>query len=561
MAEFLRPAFGTATALRIQNRFAWSPNQLDTVVTGITFDNFDTNEDVLAPPCNWSLPTGAGFTIIAAFPLFNTDGETVKNYLCYEARIYDATAAGYKLTYRWTIREPGVGLTYVTTVGSEVTTNYEIPPGGTDKSLDKPRLYFTWGYVNLKLYVGFTILCMGTYKYSGTTWSYNYPASICIRPDLIGAMYGTFSPEKSVEEQDDPNEDPNQPGGGYSGPGGGNGDHDWTQDNIPIPGQPPLSATDAGFIHMFKLNDTQMKNFASDMFDPDIWAAIKQFFGDPLDFITGVMILPFLPAGSQTGKPKFGAHTWAHAYDLVSNQYKDIDCGSYTVPKFYNSALDYDPLTRLRLYLPFCGYKTISADEAIGNTIHILYRIDVLTGDCICFVEITSDDNGGSHTQVSYQFSGNCGVQVPFGRLSYDNAVRTGILLLTAGVGGAVGLAAGGGAGLAAASSLNAGQVASQVSGAAAVGVQAAKPTVERSGVLGSSVGLMGVMYPYLIREIPRQSLPYQYRELCGYPSNIGGNLGSFPGYTAVESIKLECGATDEEKQMIVDLLRGGVYV
>lgn len=560
MEPYLKPAFGVATALRIQKRFAWTPNQLDTIVTGITFDGFDTTEDVLAPPCSWVYPTGAGYTIVAAFPLYNADESAVLNYLCYEVMFTNETNVSYDVSYRWTIRQPGTGLTLVTVLGSALTTNYVIP-SGTDKTLGFRPLFFSWGYFGLNLYIGFTVLCMGTYKYGGNTWAYNLPASICIRPDLIGTMYGHFSPEKSVTQQDDPNEDPNQPGGGYSGEGGGNGDHDWTQDNIPIPGQPPLSATDAGFVHVFKLNTSQMQIFAEDLMDPDIWAALKQLLSNPMDFIASLSILPFEPVGTQTAKPKFGLITWAHAYHLVSNQYKDIDCGSYTVPKFYNTALDYDPLTRLRLYLPFIGYKPISADEAMGNTIHILYRIDVLTGDLICFVEITSTDNGSTRTQVCYQFTGNCAVQIPYSRTSYDTAVRTGILLLTAGVGGAIGLAAGGGAGLAAASSLNAGQIASQVSGAAAVGVQAAKPTLERGGALSANAGMMGVMYPYLIREIPRQSLPEQYRELCGYPSNIGGTLGSFPGHTAVESIKLECSATDEEKQMIIDLLRGGVYV
>ena len=72
----------------------------------------------------------------------------------------------------------------------------------------------------------------------------------------------------------------------------------------------------------------------------------------------------------------------------------------------------------------------------------------------------------------------------------------------------------------------------------------------------------MGVQFPYLIRQIPNQSRPGNYRQLHGYPSNIGGKLGTFQGYTTIEHILLEgLVCTDTEKSEIIEMLRGGVIL
>ena len=91
--------------------------------------------------------------------------------------------------------------------------------------------------------------------------------------------------------------------------------------------------------------------------------------------------------------------------------------------------------------------------------------------------------------------------------------------------------------------------------------VNAAKTSVKRSGTQGATAGYMSIQDPFIIDTIPRQSLPSNYKELEGYPSNIYGNVGSFQGFLAVEKIKLETTATEPEKEMIMQLLKGGIYV
>lgn len=96
----------------------------------------------------------------------------------------------------------------------------------------------------------------------------------------------------------------------------------------------------------------------------------------------------------------------------------------------------------------------------------------------------------------------------------------------------------------------------------AALSVQSAKPQVLRSGSLSGTPGLMGGFTPYILVERPAQSFPANNNKLYGRPSNIGGTLSSFSGYTEVsELLTHSINATDSELDEIKELLKSGVYV
>lgn len=414
-------------------------------------------------------------------------------------------------------------------------------------------------HYNTKYYfcVGFSFHAEREYSPAQTDDQYNFT---CVGLDyevLDQAFGGSFEPE----ETDDPNEEPDEPGGGESGEGGGEGDHDNEEDDIPDPGLPPIGAADAGFVHMFKLTLTDMVAFARTMFEDNLWLALKNWFSDPMDFISGVMLLPFTPEGDTVRYPKFGSNIWPQSFTLVGNQFYRLDCGHLTCKRYYDSFLDYDSYSKIKIFLPYIGYKDLIADEVMGNDLHVYYNIDVATGDCVAFIEI----NDGQHSQITYQFQGNCGTQVPYGRQSYDAAVNASLSMLTGtastalAIGGAAAVTGGMGA---VAAGIAAAQISGQIGSMTASAISGSKRTMERSGAVGGSAGYMGVQYPYIIRQIPNQSRPGNYRQLHGYPSNIGGKLNTFQGYTTIEHILLEgLVCTDTEKTEIIEMMKGGVII
>ena len=100
------------------------------------------------------------------------------------------------------------------------------------------------------------------------------------------------------------------------------------------------------------------------------------------------------------------------------------------------------------------------------------------------------------------------------------------------------------------------------VPGIVSTAVNHLKPSVEKSGALSGTGGMMGVQTPYLILTRPRQALPERQNAFTGYPSFITELLGNLQGYTEVEEIHLEnVPATDGEIAEIIALLKGGVIL
>lgn len=358
-----------------------------------------------------------------------------------------------------------------------------------------------------------------------------------------------------IEVPEDPNEDPNNPGDEEEG---GDGEHNRPVTPIPVP-EPRngLTAATSGFITMYRLERQQMLWFADDMYTDTLWDAIKLFFGNPIDFIVGCMILPYHPDVDEAFYPQFGplaSQTFSHSFLRVSAQYKQFDFGSIYLEEYGKNCFDYSPYTKIMIWLPYIGYRELPTDEVMGKNVGVKYTCDALSGDCVAFVTTQVKPQGLAPFAevVIAQFTGNCGVQVPFGQVSFDNFIRSSF------EGGASGVV-----GIGQAVSGNIPASASQLAESTVGYITGLKPTVERGGLVGGSSGFNSIQYPYIIRTFPKQSLPSNYKEINGYPSNIGGKLSDgFDGLAVVEDIQLNnIPALEEERKEIMEFLREGVII
>lgn len=369
--------------------------------------------------------------------------------------------------------------------------------------------------------------------------------------EWLDSLYGVFKPE----EKEDPNEDPNNPGDEEEG---GDGEHNRPVTPIPVP-EPRngLTAATSGFITMYRLERQQMQWFADDMYTDTLWDAIKLFFSNPIDFIVGCMILPYHPDVDEAFYPQFGplaSQTFSHSFLRVSAQYKQFDFGSIYLEEYGKNCFDYSPYTKIMIWLPYIGYRELPTDEVMGKNIGVKYTCDALSGDCVAFVTTQVKPQGIAPFAevVIAQFTGNCGVQVPFGQVSFDNFIRSSFEGAASGVVG-IGQAVSG----------NIPASASTLAESTVGYITGLKPTVERGGLVGGSGGFNSIQYPYIIRTFPKQSLPSNYKEINGYPSNIGGKLSDgFDGLAVVEDIQLNnIPALEEEREEIIEFLKGGVIL
>ncbi|MBO5921326.1 MAG: hypothetical protein J6Q48_02945 [Bacteroidaceae bacterium] len=369
---------------------------------------------------------------------------------------------------------------------------------------------------------------------------------------LLNGEFGLFDvPEEDI----DPNEDEDEPGNEEDGGGGG---HNRPVDDIVIPPLPDVGAIDAGFITMYHMTTAEMWVFAQNFFADNLLEILLRYFVNPMDIFVSAGLLPFTPTGNNIWYPTIGGMYITHqALSKVDEQFYEIDCGEIYVEKYGNNCFDFSPYTKIAIFLPYIGYRFLPVDDVMGQHVHVVYHCDVLSGDCIAFISTKIPRKGLNVPAdvVIAQYHGNCLTQVPVGSVTFDQMVRGLIELSTSAASTAMNLGMGGNIG---------GSGLDSLAAATAHTVAGGKATTRVGGNIGSTAGYMSVQKPYIIRDIPNQSLPDNYGLFFGYPSNRSGKLGDghFTGFAMVEDIQLnDIPAMETERAEILDWLKKGVLL
>ena len=348
---------------------------------------------------------------------------------------------------------------------------------------------------------------------------------------------------------------------------GGNGTYDYTSDVITPPALPSLTATESGFVYVYNPTQSQLQQISNYCWSTDLVInALTTVFGSPIQGIISLHTIPSsIPNVVSTNFAIAGIVTTDIQVNVPSSQYVTVDCGTLDVTPFTGTFLDYSPHTKVQLYLPYLGYRDISADEIMGKTIAIKYVIDIVNGSFVCFIQA----NG----ILLYQFNGTCSMSIPMTSVDYSQYLTTAMNMAGS---IATGYVAGGQAAKAIPSETSVGESAEAIarrqntkinvaSGSianTAGSITSAKPNISRSGNFSGSAGIMAYQKPYFIFTTPKQSKPSKQKKLYGYPCNMAKKLGDLTGYTKVSNIKLESiNCTVNEKSEIMSLLQGGVFI
>ena len=322
---------------------------------------------------------------------------------------------------------------------------------------------------------------------------------------------------------------------------GGNGDFDNTSDPIDIPPLPAVSAVDTGFMTLFTPSLQNMRDLAAYMWANPLFDvnAYKKILANPMDAILGLSLVPVTIPANTAKQVTVGNIPTGISMPVADNQFIEVDCGSINVNEHWGAYLDYSPYTKCELYLPYCGIHPIDTDDVMATTVKVVYHVDILTGACCAYVKC-----GDS---VLYTFTGQLATTIPITGNDWTTMIN-GIINATTAIGS-----------MAATGGLTAPMAVSEI---ASTVVNTAKPTMERSGSLSGTGGMMATQYPYLILTRPRQALPELQNKFSGYPSFISSYLSDLSGYTEVYSVHLEdISATGVELSEIEQILKGGVIL
>lgn len=380
---------------------------------------------------------------------------------------------------------------------------------------------------------------MTTVSYSVSRISSNIAAYIAEHPDSEVVVIG-YDPDSN----DDPFiiDDP----AGFGG-GGGSGEDPDEIEKATIPPLPDLSAVDTGLVTLYTATNAQLQALGGYLWSNlwDIETNFKKLFADPMNCLIGLSIVPVQPTAGGAQNVKFGNINTNIALNVLSSQFVELDCGSVNIKEYIGSFLDYSPYVNISLYLPYIGYRELSPDDVMNDTIHVVYHIDVLSGGCCAMIETGKKG-------LLYSFNGSCITNVPITAINYSGAIQNAVSAVGAGLTTVAGIATG-------AAPVAAVGAASMLSSAANTAMNS-KPTIQRSGSMGGSAGLMSYQKPLLVITRPRMSVPDKLNKFVGLTTNVTMKLSQVKGFTQVEHVHLSgIAATDDEKDELMTLLRQGV--
>lgn len=315
---------------------------------------------------------------------------------------------------------------------------------------------------------------------------------------------------------------------------------DTGEGDTPVPVIPTGSASSLWAI--YNPTQAQVDAFGAWLWSSNFVEQLKKLFNDPMQAIIGIHKVFATPSTGAAQTIKCGYLDSGVSSAIVTSQYTSVDCGSANLREYFGNVFDYDPYTRVSLFLPFIGIVPLNVSEVMRSTVSVKYKVDVLTGACLAEVSIKRDNSGG----ILYTYSGSAIVSYPVSSGSYVGVVQA-ALSTALGVGSAI---ATGGASL--------GVSAAMVMG----GISRAKTQVQHSGQFSGAAGAMGGKKPYLIIVRPQTRTPEKINEYAGYPSNAIHKLSACTGYTRVREVHVaSVSAYDNELAEIETLLKTGVII
>lgn len=349
-------------------------------------------------------------------------------------------------------------------------------------------------------------------------------------------------------------------GSGQGRTTGGNSER--TLDQQPdLPGLPSIpTAVSTGFMKLYNPSDAEIQAFCTELTDDNILMDLKKYLGNnPLDFIVGLQVVPgAFSVGANKYKISYGSfHSDVSMYP-ITDEFTELDYGTLELGEIYASWEDYNPHTKMSIYLPYIGIRELDPDKINGTLLSLKYEIDAVTGSILAVLTSTRKDSGNAGAEyVVGQWAGQASYTIPLTNVQHNSAVNAVISVVGAGIGIGTAVATGGASAL-----VTAGAVGS-VGNALLSGAKSQKADVTMQGGVSGNLAFFTGKDAYIMIEYPIEGRPVDYDHIVGMPSNITTTLKQQPLDNYIEFLNIDISGIDaprDEKQMIIDLLKGGVY-
>lgn len=285
----------------------------------------------------------------------------------------------------------------------------------------------------------------------------------------------------------------------------------------------------------FKIEQIELKKLSQFLWTSGFFDNILLVNNSPIENIISLKALIGTVTTTGTSQALTLGNVTTTANAIPCNESITINVGSITLPRKYNNFLDFEPYTKVQIYLPFYGCAMLDSSLVIGRTISIKYIIDVITATAK--IKIIHDN------KTLYEFKTTCGSDLP---ITSSNRASVEMGYLSSGVGMGVSIASG------------------NVLGGLASGLSMAQSQYH-SSTSGNVSGVLNFHDSRMITVLvdrPVYTELRNFNKTHGRVCNLSKTLRDLRGFTkCAENVQIPFNCLDEERNMIIEQLVNGVII
>ena len=319
----------------------------------------------------------------------------------------------------------------------------------------------------------------------------------------------------------------------------------------------PKIKSEGKFNTLYAMTDTEINSLSDELWSADenklnqILKGLLLMGENPLNCIVSLQLFPFditRQAGTTTqGSITLGATQMNTTGTKVKNLNSVIDIGSVKLRRHFNNFFDYEPYSTAFIYVPYCGTIQLSLNDVIGKTVSVKLLIDYISG--VCTAVVFSDGipviykNGCISQQIAITGTDTATMS--------SNAISSSLGLLT----NTTNLIAGGK------------DVSSVINNSAnllssSFDYSARRTIYQTQGANTSQINMCEPQKAYIVLNLPNFDIADDYGFFHGYRCDFYESVKNLSGYTETDRPNLDgLTATEEEKQMLSEIMTGGFYV
>ena len=319
----------------------------------------------------------------------------------------------------------------------------------------------------------------------------------------------------------------------------------------------PKIKSEGKFNTLYALTDTEINSLSDELWTADenkiqqILKGLLLMGENPLNCIVSLQLFPFdITSQAETtsqGSITLGATQMTTTGTKVKNLNSVIDIGSVKLRRHFNNFFDYEPYSTAFIYIPYCGTIQLSLNDVIGKTVSVRLLIDYITG--VCTAVVFADGipviykNGCISQQIAITGTDTATMA--------SNAISSSLGILT----NTTNLIAGGK------------DVSSVINNSAnllssAFDYSAKRTIYQTQGANTSQINMCEPQKAYIVLNLPKFDIADEYSSFHGFRCDFYDTVKNLIGYIETDRPNLTgIVATEEEKQMLSEIMTGGFYV